>query len=187
VEWVIRIAVSNARLVADDGSDAGRAAAFRGLVGGELDRAYRRAAVILGDRFEAEDAVHDAAERAWRQWRNLRDPGRFEAWFGRILLNACRDRLRRQRRVRTIEVVREPVDGEHPRMDDASETVGLRTVLLDGFRALSIDERMVLALRYEADLTVPAIADLLEIAEGTVKSRLHNALRKLRISLGETL
>jgi RNA polymerase sigma-70 factor, ECF subfamily len=183
---VIRIAVANAPLVGEVSTADARAAAFRTLVGGELDRAYRRAAVILGDRFEAEDAVHDAAERAWRQWRDLRDPARFEAWFGRIVLNACRDRLRRQRRVKAIEVVREPSEREHPIAADASEALSLRAVLLDAFEDLSVDERLVLALRYEADLTVPAIAQLLDIAEGTAKSRLHHALRKLRISLEPT-
>ena len=50
-----------------------RAAAFRGLIEAELDRAYRLATVMFGDRYEAEDAVHDAAEAAWRRWSDLRD------------------------------------------------------------------------------------------------------------------
>ncbi len=50
-----------------------RAAAFRGLIEAELDRAYRLATAILGDRYDAEDAVHDAAEAAWRRWSDLRD------------------------------------------------------------------------------------------------------------------
>jgi RNA polymerase sigma-70 factor (ECF subfamily) len=163
---------------------ADRESAFRELVSKELDHSYRRAAVILGDRFEAEDAVHDAAERACRHWPELRDPARFDAWFGRILVNACRDRLRRQRRVRAIEVVREPAEGEHPTAPDATEAVGLWSAVRDAFRALSADEQIVIALRYDEDLTVPVIARLVGIAEGTVKSRLHNALRKLRAAIG---
>jgi RNA polymerase sigma-70 factor (ECF subfamily) len=46
-----------------------------------------------------------------------------------------------------------------------------------------VDERIVIVLRYEADLTVPSIANLTGVPEGTVKSRLHHALRKLRRSL----
>jgi hypothetical protein len=41
------------------------------------------ATVILGDPVEAEDATHDAAVRAWERWGSLRDPDRFDAWFGR--------------------------------------------------------------------------------------------------------
>lgn len=192
VGCVILVAFGYARVVAETAEErsrdltrgADRATAFRELVGNELDRSYRRAAVILGDRFEAEDAVHDAAERAWRHWPELRDPSRFDAWFARILVNACRDRLRHQRRVRAIEVVREPLDGEHPAAADATEAIDLRSTIRDAFRRLSADEQTVIALRYDEDLTVPAIARLVGVAEGTVKSRLHNALRKLRAGIG---
>ncbi len=144
-----------------------------------LDAVYVRASVVLGNRFEAEDAVHDAAERAWRRWGSLKDQDRFEAWFGRILLNVCRDRLRRRRRVQTIETAlveagESAVIGDPARVSDERDRVRR---LLD---QLSADERIAVILRFESDLTVPAIADLLGVPEGTVKSRLHRALRKLR-------
>ncbi len=162
-----------------------RAAAFRGLVGAELDRAYRLAAVILGDRFDAEDAVHDAAETAWRRWSDLRDEGRFQAWFGRIVVNACRDRLRRRQRRRMVEIPRLVMDSEHPIAPDAADALALRDVLRRAFEALSPEERIVVVLRYEADLTVPRVAELVGVPEGTAKSRLHHALRKLRAAIGE--
>jgi RNA polymerase sigma-70 factor (ECF subfamily) len=184
-----------ARIVGDDGRRAidepaaielrataiERADAFRHVIDSVLDDAYRRAAVLLGDRFEAEDAVHDAAEKAWRGWRSLRDPARFDAWFGRILVNTCRDRLRSRRRVQRIEVRdesgREPIVGSGPA--DAGDDGRVREAL----STLSPDERIVVALRYEADLTVPSIAALVGVPEGTIKSRLHHAHRKLRIAL----
>jgi RNA polymerase sigma-70 factor (ECF subfamily) len=156
-----------------------RADAFRLLVGRSLDGAYRRAAVLLGNRFEAEDAVHDAAERAWRSWGSLRDPAQFEAWFGRILVNVCRDRLRRRRRVAVIEV-REAVEATDQTAERHVDGLGERARMLDLLAALSADERIAIALRYEADLTVPEIARLIGEPLGTVKSRLHNALKKLR-------
>ena len=160
--------------------EADRANAFRTLVGGALDDAYGRAAVLLGNRFEAEDAVHDAAEKAWRGWRGLRDPARFDAWFGRILVNTCRDRLRSRRRVQRIEV-RDEVDRELGARSDPSNPDDGR--LRDALSILSPDERIVVALRYEADLTVPSIAELVDVPQGTVKSRLHHAHRKLRLAL----
>lgn len=162
-----------------------RAVAFRALVGGALDGAYRRAAVLLGNRFEAEDAVHDAAERAWRSWGSLRDSTQFEAWFGRILVNVCRDRLRKRRRVAVIEVRTTGADDvdQHSAvyMADAAD----RVQILDLLAGLSADERVAVVLRYDADLTVPQIARLIGAREGTVKSRLHHALRKLRARLGQ--
>jgi RNA polymerase sigma factor (sigma-70 family) len=160
-----------------------RADAFRLLVGRSLDDAYRRAAVLLGNRFEAEDAVHDAAERAWRSWGSLRDPAQFDAWFGRILVNVCRDRLRRRRRVTLIEVSSETPDAS----DDAAERhiarMSERARVLDMLEALSPDERTAIVLRFDADLTVPEIARLTGAPEGTVKSRIHHAIQKLRARL----
>src|ERR1035437_6124179 len=75
-----------------------RSTAFAHFVdGAALDRAYRYATLILGDPADGEDATHDAALRAWHRFGELRDPTRFDAWFGRILVNACRDRLRGRR------------------------------------------------------------------------------------------
>src|SRR3954469_19623890 len=83
----------------EDRSDVARAEAFGRLVDrAALDRAYRYATLVLGSRSDAEDATHDAALAAWRRFGDLRDPDRFDAWFGRILVNSCRDQLRGRRR-----------------------------------------------------------------------------------------
>ncbi len=78
-----------------------RVAAFERLASQQLDASYGLARAILGRSGDAEDAVHDAFETAWHKWPSLRDPARFEAWFGRIVVNTCRDRLRREARRRT--------------------------------------------------------------------------------------
>lgn len=155
-----------------------RPAAFRALVGAALDDAYRRATVLLGDRFEAEDAVHDAAEKAWRGWGSLREPDRFDAWFARILVNTCRDRMRARRRVRRIEV--EEAGARGVGVSGGFEAVDSAERLRQALDALDVDERIAVILRYEADLTVPAIATIVGVPEGTVKSRLHRALGILR-------
>ena len=160
-----------------------KAAAFRSLLDEHLDAVYVRATVLLGNRFEAEDAVHDAAERAWQRWSSLNDRERFEAWFGRILLNVCRDRLRRRRRVAVIET--ELVDGgDSPLATDTAQGTAERDRVRRLLDALTADERIVVVLRFESDLTVPAIAALLGVPEGTVKSRLHRALNRLRATGG---
>src|SRR5512135_2244303 len=69
-----------------------------------LDAAYRMASVVLRDEAEAQDVVHDAVLAAWRKFGSLRDVDRFDAWFGRIVLNLCRDRLRSRRRGRIREI-----------------------------------------------------------------------------------
>ncbi len=162
-----------------------RAHAFRQLVDRQLDGAYRLAAVILGDRVEAEDAVHDAAVSAWRTFDDLRDAARFEAWFQRILVNGCRDRLRARARRRVVDLGRELGESEHPSVADASESTATRDALERALGVLDADHQVVVALRFGADLTVPLIAATLGIPEGTVKSRLHHALGRLRAAMRE--
>lgn len=165
-------------------ADALRARTFDALLDRRaLDRAYRTARIILLDAIEAEDATHDAALSAWRRFGELRDPERFEAWFGRILVNACRDRLRGRRRLPiSIEVV--PVGSlERGWSPDPGERAGTSEVLREALRQLRPEHREVIALRYQADLTVDEIALRTSTRPGTVKSRLHYALRHLRTSV----
>jgi len=163
-------------------ADDVRARTFETLVDRPaLDRAYRIARLILGDPFEAEDAAHDAALSAWRRFGELRDPRKFEAWFGRILVNACRDRQRIQRRL-PVSVDPghiEPIGGRGEAADP-TDAIARRELLARAISTLSPDHREVVVLRYFADLTVDQIAEQTGTRTGTVKSRLHYALRHLR-------
>ena len=152
-------------------------ARFQRLARDELDRSYRLAGLILGDAGEAEDAVQDALLRAWRSVASLRDADGFGAWFDRILVNGCRDRLRRRR---TIQFV--PLD---PTLDPAGEADPFRALaerdsLVAALRVLEPDERVVVVLHYWADLSLQDIADRTGSPIGTVKSRLHRARGALR-------
>lgn len=155
-----------------------RAIAFMRLTGARLRSCYRLAAVILGDPEEAEDATHDAAVRAWERWGSLRDPDHFDAWFGRILVNECRDRLRR-RRVRRLSVplperlaVQTSVDG----VDAMAE----RQALAQAVERLPPDQRIAVVLHFYLDLSAEQVAERTGARVGTVKSRLHYAIRALR-------
>jgi RNA polymerase sigma-70 factor (ECF subfamily) len=164
-----------------------RATAFSALLDRGLEAHYRLAAVILGDPVEAEDAVHDAAVVAWGGFAGLHDRDRFEAWFGRILVNGCRDRLRVRRRRPVVGTIPDyGTLGGGPRTDDAGTSLADRDQLERAFVSLDPDHAIVVALRYYTDLTVPQIATRLGIAEGTVKSRLHHALRRLRTAVEAT-
>ena len=160
-----------------------RADVFRRLVDQHLDGAYRLAAVILNDRDEAEDAVHEATVSAWRGFAGLRAPARFEAWYRRILINECRDRLRTRARHRAVHLGRDLAETEHPQVADPSEAAAARDAVARALDTLTPDELVLVTLRFYADLTVPAVAAVLGIPEGTVKSRLHTGLARLRAAL----
>src|SRR4029453_15746479 len=106
-----------------------------------LDRAFRLAGLILGDRTEAQDATQDALIRAWRAAATLRDPAGFDAWFDRILINICRDRLRGAGKVRLFAL-----DGAAGSVvaDDPFQKVFADDDLLSAMKTLGDDERMVL-------------------------------------------
>jgi RNA polymerase sigma-70 factor (ECF subfamily) len=167
-----------------NGVKAERATAFDALAQEQLDLAYRTATLILRDPVEAEDAAHDALVIAWRQWSTLRDPAKADAWFGRILAHVCLQRLRRRRRRPVTDISAEiegSVAAEAPR--DLPTAVADRDALNRAFARLSPEHRIAVVLRYYADLTVDQIADRTGVPSGTVKSRLHRALRDLGVTL----
>jgi RNA polymerase sigma-70 factor, ECF subfamily len=149
----------------------------------QLDRAYRLAGLILGNATEAEDVVGDALERAWARRAQLHDPDRLQAWLDRIVVNACRDRIRRRARVRMLQLdaTADPVGDP-----DAFGALFSRDELLRLVASLPVDERAVVVLHYWADLTLEDVAGRLGWRTGTVKSRLHRALEELRALMAPT-
>jgi RNA polymerase sigma-70 factor (ECF subfamily) len=142
--------------------------------------AYRLAGLLLGDGAEAQDAVQDALVKAWRSWASLRDPASFGPWFDRIVVNVCRDRMRRHRGVRLVEL--EAADEVEAR--DAFRAMFARDEAARAVATLDPDHRVVVVLRFWRDMSLEQVADVLELPLGTVKSRLHYALRALREELG---
>jgi RNA polymerase sigma factor (sigma-70 family) len=161
-----------------DDRTADRVELFDAYVDERIAGAYRLATIILGDPAEAEDATHDAIVTAWRRFEDLKDPDLFERWFGRIVVNTCRDRLRRRRRwMAALPALVRPDPADH--IDRANE----RDRIGRAFRSLSGDDRIILGLRHYADLPIAEIADRLGLPLGTAKSRLHRATTALRRSL----
>lgn len=136
--------------------------------------AYR----ILRDRHLAEDAMQQALVDIWRKLPKLRDPAKFDAWSYRFLVHACYAEAKRHRE-RFAELTPE-LGASQP---DGTGLVNDRDQLERGFARLSLDHRAVLVMRFYLDLSVEDTAAALGISEGTVKSRLSRATRKLRLAL----
>jgi RNA polymerase sigma-70 factor (ECF subfamily) len=159
--------------------DDARTALFLRLADREIGRGYRTAGYVLGNAAEAEEATQDAIMRAWQAWATMRDPERFGPWFERILVNACLDRVRRRHGVRLVDLEHVPeLRGADPFAAGlARDEIGRA---LDGLPA---EQRAVVVLRFWRDLSLEDIADRLELPLGTVKSRLHYAMRAMRSTL----
>jgi RNA polymerase sigma-70 factor (ECF subfamily) len=148
----------------------------RSLLISRAGEAHRLANWILHDPAAAEDAVQEAALLAWDRRRSLRNTDTFDAWFNKILVNACRQELRRRGRRPVVTEVEPMADGGQGRL-------AVRDELTRAILALTADEQIVVALRFGRDLTVPQMAAATGVAEGTIKSRLHYSLEHLRAAL----
>jgi RNA polymerase sigma-70 factor (ECF subfamily) len=151
------------------------------LVRRKVDAVLRTALAVLGNEADAHDAVQETFLAAWRRLPTLRDVDRFDAWLGRITVNACRMALRRRRGVREIPVA------DSTTADPATSAFDAAAASADAFdRAfgrLSVDQRAILVLHHLDALPITEIAARLGIPGGTVKSRLHSARRALERAL----
>ncbi len=138
--------------------------------------------IVHGDIHLADDLTQETFLTMVRKLPQLREPSAFKAWLYRIAGNTARDYFRS---AQAREVPADPV-----RNDDAA-AVGTepeaeafrdhdRMLVLGLLRELEEHHREVLILRYYQDLELNEIAEILDVPLGTVKSRLHYALRRMK-------
>jgi RNA polymerase sigma factor (sigma-70 family) len=143
---------------------------------------YAFLAYRSGDRALAEDLLADTFERA------LKASGRFDrrrgserTWLYTIALNLLRDQYRRGAAESRALDAAGPPDEAH----DPTRHVDDRDAVQRGLAGLPEAEREVLALRFGAELTVPEVAQVLEISLTTAEGRVYRGLRRLRETFGE--
>jgi RNA polymerase sigma-70 factor (ECF subfamily) len=142
----------------------------------------RVATTIVGDEAAGHDAVQEAFSRVLTQRASFRGEGPLEAWVWRVVVNTAR----RQRRARTsrresLESASASVEGMTSPNGHPESDTGMRSWIA----ALPERQRLVVFLRYFADLDYQAIATALGIEIGTVAATLSSAREALRRSLEE--
>lgn len=150
--------------------------AFASLVESRLEAALRQARAILGNEADAYDVVQEAFIAAWKHLPRLRDADRFDAWLSRIVLNRCRDALRRRRRAREVAIDQVVLNGV---VDSDLDLSALNAA----FEQLELGQRQLLVMHHLQHEPVAHIARLLGVPVGTVKWRLHGARRALERAL----
>jgi len=144
--------------------------------------AYRTARLILGDGAEAEDAVQDAFLRLWRFRDAIPEGEAARAWLYRVVVNACYSRARSERRHEMSSGDESLLDGLAEQGAGPDEKVAgalSGTAVRAAIAALPEALRVPVVLRYYADLSEREIALAIHRRAGTVKSRLHEARRRL--------
>ena len=130
---------------------------------------YRVACAYLASPPDRDDAVQEALLRAWEKRNTLREERYFRTWLTRILINSCKETLRRQKR-------------ETPAADfpEAAAPQGADPALWESLRALDEKYRIIVVLHYRDGYSVREIASILRVPESTVKTRLFRARQQLK-------
>jgi RNA polymerase sigma-70 factor (ECF subfamily) len=171
---------------------AGEAAAFCLLTEPLQGRLLRQAVALTGDLGAAEDLVSETLVEAWKSLSRYDQTCRFSTWLYAILLHRHRKAVRRAR-FRPLPLAWLPVfeaDHLHERQENLpspelspSEALSQNEAGIRLRRCLELlpeKHRRVIRLRFFEDASLPDMAVVLGCSVGTVKSRLHHALEKLR-------
>jgi RNA polymerase sigma-70 factor (ECF subfamily) len=163
---------------------SGDVAAFESLFNKYERLVYRTAYLITGDREEAKDILQEVFVAVWK-WRHTFDPrkGEFTTWLHRITVNEC-SKKRKKRRITFLSLEEENQGYKPENPSELPEEIMISKEEYDGLmRALSsldTKHRSVLVLRFFNELSYEEIAQVVGVSLGTVKSRIHYALKTLR-------
>lgn len=169
--------------------------AFAQLVTAYEKQVFNLCLRMCGNREEAKDLAQEAFLKAWRGLRFYQFEAAFSAWLYRLTSNVCIDYLRREKRRPTVSLTLEDDNQETPEMEIAdSAPLPEEQVLhrereeLVAWAMNQLDEefRQVLTLRVIENLSYEEIGQIMELKEGTVKSRLARARLKLKKILWES-
>jgi len=159
----------------------GDVAAWEGLVGGHQDAVFRLAYLLLADADEAEDVAQEAFVRAFQALDRFDASRPLRPWLLGITANLARNRRRSAGRYWAAV---QRLFREHPEPPASVEDTSLQRLeskqLWQAVQRLGPADQQVIYLRYFLDLPEAEMAAALQVAPGTVKSRLHRALNRLR-------
>jgi RNA polymerase sigma-70 factor, ECF subfamily len=172
-------------------SRQGNKTAFGQLVLRYQPMAQRLATQVVSDHDWAQELVQEAMLEAYLSLDNLNDPKRFKSWLYGIVLNICRNNLRRRKLVSfSLESMVEnwvdaspSIAGSSPDPQIVAEQEELHTAVLAAVNTLSPKNRSAILLFYHQQFSLEEVANHLNISVGAVKGRLHKSRHQLRVQL----
>lgn len=156
---------------------------FLELLNGRLSTLYKIAYSYFKDENNASDAVQDAVVIAYKNVYKLKEKEKFNPWITTILVNRCRDILRRNKIITFEKYDERVVDirafngGFH---GSDYEKVENKIYLINLLNKIDEKYRDVIRLKYFGDYTLAEVSTILDIPVGTVKSRLNFGIKKLK-------
>lgn len=168
---------------------AGDGDAFAQLVLAYEKPIYNLCLRMCGSVDDAMDLTQETFLKAWRNLAAFRGDAAFSTWLYRLCSNVCIDHLRREGKRKILPLHTEDDDGEERTIDVADpapgpqerlEAADQRQQVADALQSLEPEYREALTLRVLHDMSYADIADILQVREGTVKSRIARAREKMR-------
>lgn len=132
---------------------------------------FRIAWSYLGNNQDVEDAVQDTLIKAWEKQKTLRNPLHFNAWIARILVNQCKNTLRKRAKWSLF-----PLDEKTPLSAFSPE----EAPVLEAVHRLKPEQRIVITLFYLDGYSQQDIAETLQCPLSTIKARLYSARKQLK-------
>lgn len=136
---------------------------------------YQTAFAFLKNEHDAVEALQEVTFRAFQKIHTVKEPQYMKTWLIRIMMNYCQDNIKKNKRYISNEFLQE--------MGNYTDNTNLE--MEEAIASLSSAEQQLIFLKYFQDTKIKEIAEIENIPEGTVKSRLHKALKLLRIFLTE--
>ena len=171
---------------------AGSADAFEQLLLKYQTPIYNLCLRMTGKPEDAADMTQEAFLKAWRSLSSFQFESSFSTWLYRLTTNTCLDYLRSQKRRPQCSLTVEDDEGEEqvldvtdeaPTPEEALLSAEERSQLVHALSQLEASQRQIITLRVVNDLSYAEIAEILDVKEGTVKSRLARARDNLRKKL----
>ena len=159
------------------------------LVDRHKDLVYRVAMQITKNSDDASDVLQDAFLKVYDSINAFRQESAFETWLYRIVVNLSIDAVKKRKRQQESMASLSEVSDVHQNQDilqdptRQAERNELQEWVTQAVNSLSIKHRAVVILHELEGLSHPQIADILDCSEGTVRSRLHYARKRLRVLL----
>ena len=156
---------------------------FLELLDGRLNVLYKIAYSYFKDESNASDALQDAVVIAYRNIYKIKNKDKFNAWITTILVNRCREILRRNKIIvfeqYDAKVIDRSILNEGKQLSDY-EKVENKIYLIDLLNNIDEKYRDVIRLKYFGDYSLEEVGIILDIPLGTVKSRLNFGIKKLK-------
>lgn len=148
--------------------------AFSRIIIQNKESMYKTAIVILRNEEDAYDAIQDALIKMYKNIQNLQKVEAFKSWSRRIIINSCYDIIEKNKKI--IDINSRLADTYEETREDVYDCEDELVKILD---KIDPDLRLTVTLYYYNELTVKEISEIINIPEGTVKSRLSRAREKL--------